>query len=154
MKSRTQQAIEAHRRKLRTTYLEALESAYLTSPENDFYEPGVRISGGEAEIVIPTHERFRMEAGSPLSASLCFKAMNDSAHLAVKTLVQGSPVSTVEYTVQLADPTAGRELIARSLFVGMSGNQYMTESVLTDSEGRELGRAKGMFTVGEGATTP
>ena len=149
IKSRTQRAIEEHRRKLRDEYLAELESAYLAAAENEGYELGVRVTGGEAEVVLPMEGRSEAARDAGPTDSLCFKTMNDSARLAICSLVdRGTPVSTVDFAVQLTNRAPAGELIARSLFVGMSGARYGTESVLTDANGREIGRANGTFAEG------
>jgi hypothetical protein len=60
-------------------------------------------------------------------------------------MVEKVLVVAVSFNIQLTCPIATAELIARSRFLGMSGNHYMAESVLTDSEGQELGTGKGAF---------
>jgi acyl-coenzyme A thioesterase PaaI-like protein len=144
LKSKTQLAIEAHSKKLLTAHVEKLERLYLAGPDNEGYEPGVRISGGEAEVVIRVRDTI-LHAPDFLPASLCFKVMNDSAALAVNSLVENTRVLTVNFNVRLAQASASGDLIARSLFVGMSGDHYLAESVLIDSEGTEIGRGNGAF---------
>jgi hypothetical protein len=71
--------------------------------------------------------------------------MVDSAVLAVNSIVEKALVVAVNFDIQLTCPIATGQLIARSRFMGMSGNHYLAESVLTDPEGQELGRANGAF---------
>ena len=137
-------SIEHHRKNLLETHWEKLERLYLAAPCNEYYDPGVRISEGEAEIVIPIQAKFFRVAGA-VHSSICFTAMADSAALAVNSLVEKALVVAVNFDIHLTCPIATGELIARSRFLGMSGNHYLAESVLTDSEGQELGRANGAF---------
>jgi uncharacterized protein (TIGR00369 family) len=136
--------IEHHRKKMLETHYERLERLYLSAPCNEYYDPGVRVSEGEAEIVIPVKERFHGMAGA-VHASICFTAMADSAALAVNSIVEEALVVTVDFAITPVFPAVADELIARSRFMGMSGSHYLAESVLTDSEGKEIGRGSGTF---------
>jgi len=61
-------------------------------------------------------------------------------------MVESALVVAVNFDTHLARPVGNGELIARSRFVGMSGNHYLAESVLTDSNGQEIGNGNGAFT--------
>lgn len=137
MENYSARALEAH--------WERLECLYLASPHNEYYDPGVRISSGEAEIVIPVHEKLSGVTGTAHS-SVYFTAMADSAALAVNSIVENTLVVAVHFDIHLSRPIATGQLIARSRFLGMSGDHYLAESVLTDSEGEEIGKGNGAFT--------
>ncbi len=144
LRGRTQSSIERHEKKLLDAHCEELERVYLASPSNEYFDPGVRISEGEAEILIPIQEKFADAAGT-VHASVCFTAMADSAALAVNSIVAKAPIVVVRFDTQLTCPIASGAIVARSRFVGMSGNHYLAESVLTDSEGQEIGNGSGEF---------
>ena len=71
--------------------------------------------------------------------------MADSAALAVSSIIEDVQVSTVEFNTYLARPVTAGEIIARGRFLSVSGDHLLAESVLTDSEGQELGRGSGAF---------
>ena len=149
LRSRIQLSIERHNKTLLQAHCEKLERLYLTAPCRQHYDPGVRISQGEAEILIPIQEKFLGAAGV-VDDSVCFTAMADSAALAVNSVVEKVLVVAVSFNIHLAQPTiagklAAGELLARSRFLGLSGDHYLAESVLTDSEGKEIGRGHGEF---------
>lgn len=144
LRSRIQLSIESHNKKLLEAHCEKLEHMYLTAPCNEYYDPGVRVSEGEAEIVIPVQERFSHAAGA-VHDSICYTAMADCAVLAVNSIIEKALVVTVNFNIQLTHPIAAGELIAKSRFLGMSDNHYLAESVLTDTEGKEFGRGTGTF---------
>jgi hypothetical protein len=73
--------------------------------------------------------------------------MNDSAAFAVNSLIEHNYVLTVSFNVSLTGTVPKDELIARGRFVGMSGDNYLAESMLTDVEGSEIGRGDGAFIV-------
>jgi acyl-coenzyme A thioesterase PaaI-like protein len=144
LKGKTQLSIERHDKRLLDAHCEELERRYLAAPINQHFDSGVRISEGEAEILIPPQERFSDLTGT-VHASVCFTAMADSAALAVNSIVEKALIAVVRFDIQLTRPSAAGAIIARSRFVGMSGNHYLAESVLTDSDGREIGKGSGEF---------
>ena len=66
--------------KQRQTHCDKLERMYLSSPCNEYYDLGVRIAEGEAEVVIPIEERL-LGAGGTVHDSVCFAALADSARV-------------------------------------------------------------------------
>jgi acyl-coenzyme A thioesterase PaaI-like protein len=147
LKGRTQLAIEGHRQKLRSAHFEKLERMYLAAPFNDYYDAGVRIQEGEAEVVIPIQEKFRLPSGT-LAEAVYFKAMNDAAALAVNAVVEERLVLTLRFNLQLTRHPASGDIIARGLVVGVSGGRFQAECVLTDADGVEIGRGDGTFKAG------
>jgi len=137
-------SIEHYNEKLVAAHCEKLEHLYLAAPCSEYFDPGIRVSEGQAEIVIPIQEKF-FRAGGSAHASVCFTAMADSALFAVNSIVENALVLTVSFHTDLTRPISGGDLIARGRFVGRSDERYLAESVLTDSEGREIGRGSGAF---------
>ena len=145
LKGKTQLAIEKHKRMERERHYENLERIYLGAPYNEFHEPGIRIAAGEADIVMPIQKKLSHPAGIP--GTVILKAMNDSAAFAVNSLIEHHYVLTVSFNVSLTGTVPKGELIARGRFVGMSGDSYLAESMLTDVDGTEIGRGDGAFIV-------
>lgn len=142
--SRIQAGIEKHKREQREIHFEKLERMYVNGPCNGHFEPGIRISEGEAEIVIPVQEKFFHAAGA-VHGSVYFKAMDDACFFAVNSLVEKFFVLTVNFNVFLTKPISEGRMVARGRYVGQSGSQYLAEAVLTDSDGNEIGRGNGAF---------
>jgi hypothetical protein len=143
--SSTQLAIMKHGERKRQEHYERLERIYLAAPYNAFHEPGIRVSAGEADVVIPIQDKLSHPAGIP--GTLILKAMNDSAAFAVNSLVERHYVLTASFEVSLTGTIPRQEIIARGRFVGMSGDKYLAESMLTDIDGKEIGRGEGSFLV-------
>ena len=149
--SSTQMAIKKHDEKKRledyqnSQHYENLEHIFLATPYNEFHEPGIRVSAGGAAVVIPIREKLSDPAGQP--GAVILKAMNDSAVFAVNSLVEGHYVLTASFRISLTGTIPREEIIARGRFVGMSGKKYLAESMLTDADGREIGRGEGTFIV-------
>jgi len=144
LKSRTQLAIEDHKKKVLEVHLEKLEHMYLAAPCNEYYDPGISVTEGGAEIVIPVQDKFCHAAGA-VHGSVYFKALDDAAFFAVNSIVSDVFVLTVNFDTYLASPVAAGNLVARGRFLGVSGDQYLADSVLTDSAGKEIGRGNGVF---------
>jgi acyl-coenzyme A thioesterase PaaI-like protein len=126
---------------------------YLSAPYNRYYAPGISISEGEAEIVVPIKDEFCYPGGS-VHDSVYFKALNDAGFFAANSLIDDVLVLTVNLDTYLARPIHTGEIIARARFVGLSQDHYLAESALTDSEGCEIGRGHGVYAKSELSLSP
>ena len=144
LRSRIQESIETYDKEQLEAHLGRLERMYLAAPSNERYDPGISLSEGEAEIVIPIQDEFLHDAGS-VHAAICFKAMDDAARLAVNSKVRKFVISTAAFNINLTRPIASGELIARGRLVTISDDDYVAESVLIDSSGVEIGRGIGKY---------
>jgi acyl-coenzyme A thioesterase PaaI-like protein len=142
---RIQAGIQEYNKKQRAAHCRKLESMYLAAPCNEYYEPGIRISEGEAEIVIPIQEKF-LDAGGAVHEAVYHRAMNDAALSAVSSVVPKELVSSTGFEMQFSRSIAAGELVARARVVGMSEEHCLAEAVLTNGEGEELARGGGSFT--------
>lgn len=121
-----------------------LENMYRSAPCNDYYHPGINISEGTAEIVIPIREAFFHAAGATHGA-VYFKAMDDAAFFAVNSLVKDVFVLTVSFHVQFIRPITLGEMRAVGRVIYPSNRFYFAESIVYDSKGREIARGSGNF---------
>ena len=144
LKSRVQLSIADFKKRQIESHCEKLERMYLSAPCNEYWNPGIRISEGEAEILIPIQEKF-LRAPGAIHESVYFAAISDSAALAVNSISAKNLVVTVSFNVHFTGPCATDELTSRGRFLGMSGDHYLAESALTDPEGNEIGRGNGTF---------
>jgi uncharacterized protein (TIGR00369 family) len=141
---RIQAGIQEYNKKQRAAHCRRLESMYLAAPCNEYYDPGIRISEGEAEVVIQVQEKFLDAAGS-VHGSVFHRAMNDAALFAVNSIVPKELMSSTDFHIQLTGAVAEGELIARGRVVGMSADHCLAEAVVVDGAGGELGRGTGIF---------
>jgi uncharacterized protein (TIGR00369 family) len=126
---------------------------YLAAPCNKYYAPGIRVSDGEAEVVIPIKKKFLDAAGS-VHGSVCHRAMNDAALFAVSSVVPKELVLSTGFDIQLNRTISEGELIARGRVIGMSEEHCLAEAVLVNDEGEELGRGGGAFVKTETPLSP
>ena len=117
---------------------------YLAAPCNRYYEPGIRISEGEAEVVIPVQEKFLDAAGS-VHGSVLHRAMNDAALFAVSSIVARELMSSTDFHIQLTGAIAEGELVARGRVIGVAEDHCLAEAVVLDGGGGEIGRGTGIF---------
>jgi len=141
---RIQAGIQEYNRRQRAAHCRKLESMYLAAPCNEYYEPGIRISEGEAEVVIRVRDKLLDAAGS-LHASVIHGSMNDAALYAANSIVPKELVRSAGFNVVSTGTIAEGELIARGRVIGVPEDRYLTEAVALDGDGNELCRGTGTF---------
>jgi uncharacterized protein (TIGR00369 family) len=130
-----------------------LERMYVAAPINAYFEPVLRVFDGVAKITIPVKPEFFHAAGA-IHGSVYFKALDDSAFFAANSLVEDVFVLTVSFNVFLTRPVSGGELRAAGTVVQRSRNLILADSVVHDSEGRQVARGSGAFMRSRIALTP
>jgi uncharacterized protein (TIGR00369 family) len=143
-KSRIQKGIASHNEQLELEHFTKLENMYVAARCNQYFEPGIKVRHGEAEVVIPVQDKFFHAAGS-VHGSVYFKALDDAAFFAVNSLVTRVFVLTVSFNAHFSRRISSGDMIARGRYVGRSGGHYVAESVLTDYDGNEIARGSGTF---------
>ena len=146
-------AILNYKKKKLKEHFAKLENMYLSNSSNDSYEPGIRLSEGSADIVIPIKKKFLDPSGAAKSA-VCYKVMADSAAYAVNATIANVLVKAVAFSIYMTESAPTGMLIARGRFVGVSGDHFLAESLLTDSEGVEIARGNGTFVAGGAELSP
>jgi len=121
-----------------------LERMYASAPINDFFQPVMRVSEGEAVVTTKVRRDF-FHAANAVHGALYFKMLDDAAFFAVNSLVPDVFVLTVSLNAYLTRPVADGELQAVGRVVHRSRRLYVAESQLTDSAGREIARGSGTF---------
>lgn len=144
MNNRIQRESERHDRRLLAAHFAKLEKMYLSAPCNVYYDPGIKVAEGTAEIVIPVREEFFHAAGA-VHGSVYFKALDDAAFFAVNSVVQDVFVLTTNLNTFLSRPISEGLMVARGRLVNHAGKRFLAESILVDAKGKEIGRAHGTF---------
>ena len=142
--SSTQLAILKYKRKQLLQHFEKLENMYLSEPCSKLYAPGIKISSGEAEILIPYHKKFRA-LDETIHSSVVAKTLSDAALYAVNSFFDKILIRTASFTTVFMKSVTAGDLIAKGLFIGRSGKHYLAEAVVTDREGGEVARGNGVF---------
>lgn len=121
-----------------------LERMYALAPINRYYNPTILVSDGCAEICIPIRPDFH-HAANAVHGSVYFKAMDDAAFFASNSLITGFFVLTVSFNVYFIRPISQGEMRAFGRVIHHSNRLLVADSVLTNEDGREIGRGNGTF---------
>ena len=130
-----------------------LERMYASAPINDFFEPTMRVSKGEAVITTTVRHDF-FHAANAVHGALYLKMLDDAAFFAVNSLVTDVFVLTVSLNAYLLRPVSEGEIKATGSVVHRSRRVYVAESQLVDAAGREIARGSGTFMPSDIPLTP
>ncbi|WP_298633669.1 PaaI family thioesterase [uncultured Umboniibacter sp.] len=125
-----------------------LESMYAAAPVNSIYEPVMEVSEGQATIEIELSEKYHHSAGG-VHGSVYFKMLDDAAFFAANSLEEQFFVLTTSFTTYITRPVSSGKMKAIGKVVNRNKSQFIAESVVYDSEGREIGRGNGVFVRGK-----
>ena len=116
---------------------------------------GARVTFGDdtAEIKFQVRNDF-FQAAKAMHGDLYFLALDNAAFFAVQSLVDDVFVLTVTFTTYMTRPVSEGALRSVGKVVHKGKTQFIAESILYDSEDREIGRASGVFTRGKTPLTP
>lgn len=145
IKSRIQLAIERHKKKQQQIHIDKLANMYLSATEVEGVDPGINITEGAAEIVVSAPKKPGDETSAG-DKSFYFRAMTDASSYAVNSLISDALIVMVNFNTYLTRPSRESDFIIKGRFVGMSGENFLAEAVITDAEGREIARGNGAFT--------
>lgn len=123
-----------------------LEHMYLMAPINAFYSPRISVSHGRAEITIPVKPDF-FHAADAVHGSVYFKLLDDAAFFAVNSLIEDCFALTASFTTYLLRPISQGTMKATGKVVYTGSRSFIAESVVVDSEGKEIARGSGNFVV-------
>lgn len=124
-----------------------LENMYNNAKVNKILKPRLTVSNGEAEVIFPVDDHMFHGAGA-VHGSYYFKALDDSAWFAVASQVTDVFVLTTSFNLHLLRPIAAGEMKGVGKVVTRTRTQYIAESIVVDSKGRELARGSGTFVKG------
>jgi uncharacterized protein (TIGR00369 family) len=126
------------------THFQKLENMMHAAPIIKVTGARVAIRHGEAEIMLPVKREFFHSAGA-LHGAMYFLALDNAAFFAVNSLVEDVFVLTTSFTTYLTRPVSEGQVRAVGKVVNQNRSQFIAESVLFDSQDREIGRATGLF---------
>ena len=127
-----------------TEHIQALERMYLAEPNNAYYEPVVKFEKGRTEIEITLRKEFFHSAGG-VHGSVYFKLLDDAAFFAANTLETEVFLLTNAFTTYFTRPVSEGIMRAVGTVVNQNRSQFISESIVYNSEGKEIGRGSGIF---------
>ena len=125
-------------------HFNSLENMYQAAPINIFYKPLMLVSEGKATIEIELSEKFHHAAGA-VHGSVYFKMLDDAAFFAANSLEPNYFVLTTSFTTYMTRPVVDGKLKAIGKVVNINSTQFIAESVVYDSNDKEIGRGNGIF---------
>lgn len=120
---------------------------------NDFFDPKMSVSEGEATIELPVTEKLHHPAGAAHGTAY-FKALDDASFFAVNSLVEDVFVLTTQINLYLTRPISAGTMYAHGEVLHAHPAQYIGQAVLEDDDGNLLARATGQFVRSEIELSP
>ena len=121
-----------------------LERMYHAAPVNEYFQPILKVSEGQAELEMPVRREF-FHSAAAVHGSIYFKALDDVAFFAVSSLVTDVFVVTVSYNIYLTRPVSEGVLRAKGVVVHRSRQLFLAEAELFDQQSRQIARGSGAF---------
>lgn len=104
----------------------------------------VSVKKGEAKIILPVKKEFFHAAGA-MHGALYFLALDNAAFFAANSLVEDVFVLTTSFTTYITRPVSEGVVKSIGRVVNQNRSQFICESVLFDSNEKEIARATGIF---------
>jgi len=121
-----------------------LENMMHTSPFAQMVGVKVSIKKGEAEITLSVRKDLHHAAGA-MHGALYFLSLDNSAFFAVNSLVEDVFVLTTSFTTYITRPVSEGTVKAIGRVVNQNRSQFIAESIMYDSNEKEIARATGIF---------
>lgn len=133
--------------KLMTTkdHFQKLAHMYIhEAPINEYYNPKITISKGEATITMNSEKKF-FHAAHAVHGSVYFKMLDDAAFFAVNSLVDDVFVLTTNFNIQLLRPVIFGELKAIGQVVFDARKSFVAEAKLYNNKDQLIATGSGSF---------
>jgi uncharacterized protein (TIGR00369 family) len=121
-----------------------LENMMHSAPFIQWNGARVSIAKGEARITLTIRSDFYHAAGA-MHGAMYFLALDNAAFFAVNSLVEDVFVLTTAFTTYITRPVSEGVVTAFGKVLNQNRTQFIAESVLYDSNDREIARANGIF---------
>ncbi len=129
-------------------HYKSLENMYLAAPVNKIYLPTIKVANAQATIEIAIDSRYHHSAGA-VHGSVYFKMLDDAAFFAANSLEDQVFVLTTSFTTYLTRPVSEGSLRSVGKVVNQNKSQIIAESIVYDSNNKEIGRGNGVFVRGK-----
>lgn len=126
------------------SHFRALEKLYLSAPINEIFVPQIQVAEGTAEITIKIKESY-FHAANAVHGAVYFKMLDDAAFFAANSLEHNFYVLTTAFTTYLTRPVSSGDMRSVGRVVNSNKSQFIAESVVYNSEKKEIARGNGIF---------
>tara|TARA_Y100000996_G_scaffold337979_1_gene274756 strand:- start:3103 stop:3540 length:438 start_codon:yes stop_codon:yes gene_type:complete len=117
---------------------------YSKAPINQIFKPKMNLSLGKCEIEMNVLKKFHHSANS-LHGSVYFKMLDDAAWGASNTYVEDVFLFTYNFNIYLTKPVTSGLISAKGTVKDQIDGKIKAESILYDSEKKEIARGSGTF---------
>ena len=121
-----------------------LENMMHSAPFVSLTGARVKIKKGEAQITLPVRKELFHAAGA-LHGALYFLALDNAAFFAANSLVDDVFVLTTSFTTYITRPVSDGVVRSIGKVVNQNRTQFVCESILYNSNEKEIARATGIF---------
>jgi len=121
-----------------------LENMMHSAPIVQLTGARAEIGRGRADITVPVKQDF-FHAANALHGSIYFLALDNAAFFAVNSLVEEVYVLTIHFSIVIIRPVTSGTVKAVGKVTTSTATHFFADSVLYDSEGREIARGSGIF---------
>lgn len=125
-------------------HFRSLEAMYQAAPINRDNPPRMTVAKGEAIIDMHLMPAYHHTAGA-VHGSVYFRLLDDAAFFAANSLEGELFVLTTSFTTYITRPVVEGTVKAVGRVVNANQSQWIAESVLYNSQGREIARGNGIF---------
>ena len=126
----------------------ALERMYGAAPINGIFQPRLTVTDGAAVVEMELTRDLHHAAGAAHGA-VYFKMLDDAAFFAANSLETEVFVPTASFTTYLTHPVVSGTLRSTGKVVSRTRSQFIAEAVISDRDGKEVGRGNGIFVRGK-----
>jgi len=130
------------------THFEKLVSMYQSAPINTIFKPSMSVKEGWAEIEIDIDQNYHHPAGG-VHGAVYFKMLDDAAFFAAASLEEELFVLTTSFTTYITRPVSKGKMRSVGKVVNSTKSQFISESIVYNSDEREIGRGRGIFVRGK-----
>lgn len=122
----------------------SLENMYLSAPNNQYYQPEMRVEQGKATVKVQCRHEFFHAAGG-LHGSVFFKLLDDSCFFAANSLEDVHFMLTSSFNIHLLKPVTEGTLTAVGRVVHRTKSIMIVEGLLKNQDEIDVARGTGTF---------
>lgn len=121
-----------------------LEEMFHQAPINEFYEPHMTISEGNAQVEMKVQEKFH-HAAHALHGAVYFKMLDDAAYFAANSVVTDYFLVTTQFNLYFLRPVKSGNLIAKGELTFYSPKMVLADARIFNEKGDEVAYGSGTF---------
>jgi len=129
---------------MKPDHFRKLESLYLSAGINAFYQPGITVSEGAAEISVAVEPKY-FHSGHSVHGSIYFKLLDDACYFACQSMETRYFMVTSSFNIQFIAPVAAGTLTARGTLTAATRSVSLAHGEVYDDRNRLVATGNGSF---------